>query len=478
MNDPAVFPAPQQVFRYFAKIAAIPHGSGNTAAVRAWCLAEAERLGISAKADAAGNVILRTDGTCGMENRPRVILQGHLDMVCAKLPSCGKNMETDGLTLIWSGDTLTADGTTLGADDGIAVAYAFALLADRSIPHPPLTVLLTADEETGMEGAAGLDPAELDGSCLINLDSEDEGIFTVGCAGGVRVHMCLPAVCSPCSGTRLSLRISGLTGGHSGSEIHKKRLNANTAMLHLLDEVPVPFSLAAFSGGVRDNVIPTECEAEILCDPCDADAAITAVRAAFSALSAVYGEDPAASLALGILPADSADAVPAEQTAALLRALLRLPNGIQHTDPFLGLPVTSLNLGIMAMQDGGFHTEALVRSGINAEWIALRDALIAQTAENGGSAYAAAEYPAWESCADSALVHTAAGVFRRLYGCAPKIETIHAGVECGLFCGKKPGLSCISFGPDIADVHTPRETLSIPSAARTWDFLLALLAAL
>ncbi len=469
------FPYPEAVFRYFTEIAAIPHGSGNTAGIRAWCLNTAAKIGADAHADSAGNVIIRVPGSQGLENRPRVILQGHLDMVCAQLPDCRKDMAHEGLDLIWDADTLTADGTTLGGDDGIAVAYAMALIADDSIPHPPLTVILTVDEETGMDGAAALSPDELDGRYLINLDSEDEGVFTVGCAGGVRLHLIYPAAAEAASGTLFTLTLSGLTGGHSGSEIGKPLLNANTAMLRLLRAVPEPIRLAAFCGGVRDNVIPTECTAAFYCTT---DAVLGAVAAERDRLCAGFPAEQGLSLVIGTAAESAHSALSAEQTAALLSQLSALPNGVQRLDPQLHTPLTSLNLGIMQLMQDGFHVDALLRSGIDAEKDALAEIMKHSVQDAGGTASESGRYPAWEYQPGTTLEQTAVDVYRSMFGKEPVTETIHAGVECGLLAAKAAGIACISVGPDLSDVHTPREALSVSSAARTWDFLCALLKAL
>ena len=472
------FPYPQQVFRYFTEIAAIPHGSGNTEGIRQWCLKTAAALGIEAAADSEGNVIMHAPAAEGYASHPGVILQGHLDMVCAKLPDCPKNMALEGLDLVWSADTLTANGTTLGGDDGIAVAYAFALLADRTLPHPPLTVILTADEETGMDGASGLSADALDGQYLINIDSEDEGIFTVGCAGGVRLHLNYPAETAQTSGTLITLMLSGLIGGHSGTEIAKPRLNANTAMLRLLKSVPIPIRLASFCGGVRDNVIPTECTAAFYCQPCMMESVFDAVTAARAQLCEDHPAETEMTLVIDTPVKSAGSALSAEDTAKLLDRLSALPNGVQRTDPVLHMPLTSLNLGIMALKQDGFHVDALLRSGLDAEKDALADQLRANVSQAGGTAEESGRYPAWEYQPGTVLEKTAAAVFRDMYGREPVIETIHAGLECGILAAKKPALECISIGPDLSDVHTPRETLSIPSAARTWDYLCALLKAL
>ena len=472
------YPEPAAVFRYFEAISRIPRGSGNTAGIRAWCLQTAESLGISAHADAAGNVILRKDASKGFEHHPGVILQGHLDMVCAKLPDCAKNMDTEPVDLIWTADTLTADGTTLGGDDGIAIAYAFSLLESDSIAHPPLTVILTADEETGMDGASGLSPDELTGKMLINLDSEDEGVFTVGCAGGVRVHLHIPLKKETGSGTKMTLRLTGLTGGHSGSEIHKPLLNANKVMARLLSALPPDYSLHALRGGVRDNVIPTECTAELCTDSKNTDDFRKILEHELEAIRQDFPAETGMTLQIDTNADVQAELLSPEGTQKLLCFLNALPNGVQSLDKRLGLPQTSLNLGILELQGDMLAAQYLVRSSSNAEKAELAEKLHHLCEQAGGSWYDSGSYPAWEYQPDTALEQTAVSVFRQLYGKNPSVETIHAGLECGILAAKAPGLECISIGPDLSDVHTPRETLSIPSAARTWEFLTALLKAI
>lgn len=473
------FPQPESVYRYFSQIAAIPHGSGHTELIRKWALDTAAKLGLPADADDAGNVIIRKQASHGYENHPAVILQGHLDMVCAKLPDCPKNMETDGLDLVWSDEFLSADGTTLGGDDGIAIAYAFAILERTDLPHPPLTVILTVDEETGMDGASALSPASLSGTYLINLDSEEEGIFTVGCAGGVRVHLHEPFDTAACSGTKLTLSLSGLTGGHSGAEIHKPLLNANVTMLRLLSAAKADMQLCKLEGGVRDNVIPTECCAEIIAAPHEIAALKECFRHELDAVKAEFPNETGIALRMEQMPDAFFDAaLTKDATQYLLTQLSALPNGVQAMNDTLHMPETSLNLGIFALKDGIMHIDALIRSGINAEKAALAAKLRRHAESAGGTATESGNYPAWEYVPDTMLEHTAADVFRKVCGKEPVIQTIHAGLECGILTAKAPMLQCISIGPDLLDIHTPRERLSIPSARRTWNFLLELLAAL
>jgi len=476
----ANFPYPAAVYRFFTEFSAIPHGSGNTAGIRAWALRTAAAYGIEAEADAAGNVILHKPASEGYAAHPGVILQGHLDMVCAKLPDCAKDMEKEGPDLVWSEEYLSANGTTLGGDDGIAIAYAFAVLTDDTLCHPPLTVILTVDEETGMDGASALSPDVLTGTYLLNIDSEEEGVFTVGCAGGVRVHLTYPAETEPVFGTPVKLTLSGLTGGHSGTEIHKALLNANTAMLRLLRSTDIPFALCAWQGGVRDNVIPTECTAEMVVSAGDVQQLSENIRCAFEIIKAEYLGETGIRLQMITEAEREQPALCRDAAGLLLDQLSHLPNGVQQTDPVLHMPQTSLNLGIFSLNgDGsGMQVDALIRSGIDAEKEALARKLSRYAEEAGGSASRSGNYPAWEYVPGTQLEQKAKAVFIEKYGREPVIETIHAGLECGILAAKAPQLQCISIGPDLFDIHTPRERLSLASAARTWEFLCALLAAL
>ena len=471
------YPEPQAVFRYFAELAAIPHGSGNTAQIRAWCLETAARLHLSAESDDAGNVIIRKAASAGFENRPHVILQGHMDMVCAKLPSCGKNMEKQGLDLIWGEEFLSADGTTLGGDDGIALAYAFALLENDSIPHPPLTVIFTVDEETGMDGASALSPDALAGTCLINLDSEEEGVFTVGCAGGVRVHADSSVQREECRGTRLTLMLSGLTGGHSGSDIDKHRLNADVAAARMLRAVSVPLRLSAFAGGVRDNVIPSECTAEIIVTPCMLETVLGEISREQERLAAEYPEEQ---LRLEISPPvpAAAQAVTPDDSRRLLDAILSIPSDVIAMDDTLHMPELSMNLGTAVLSQDGLHLDILIRSSVNEKKRRSADQLCDTLKHFGFETARSGDYPAWEYTGQTALERTASAVFAEMYGKAPVVQTIHAGLECGILSAKNPALQCISIGPDIYDIHTPRERLPYASVQRTWELLLRLLRAL
>lgn len=477
------YPEPQAVFAQFAALAAIPHGSGNTATISRYCLQWAQQRGLAAMADAMGNVVIRKPATAGCETRPTVILQGHLDMVCAKDPDCPKHMETEGLTLRWTDDFLSAEGTTLGGDDGIAVAYALALLEAEDIPHPPLTVILTVDEEIGMLGASALSPDVFDAqdsqgkpaSYLLNLDSEEEDIFTVGCAGGVRVNLAVPAARATERGTLLTFRLSGLQGGHSGTEIHRPLLNANVAMGRLLRAIPQPIRLCAWEGGTRDNVIPTEATVRLLCIPCAMESLLEAVAHERDTLRAEYPDETGLTLRIDPPVKSECAAVSAERTAEVLAFFGALPNGVQTVHPQLQSPQTSLNLGIVSLQRAHFCVSALVRSSVDAEKASLTAQLRNWARAAGGDATTTGDYPAWEYQPNTDLERIVRAAYQHCFGTAPNVQTIHAGLECGILTAKSPQLQCISFGPDILDIHTPRERLSIPSVARTWNLLLEIL---
>ncbi len=470
------FPEPQAVFRHFCAIAAIPHGSGNTEAIRVYCRDFARSLGLSAKEDAAGNLIIHKPASEGAEQAPAVILQGHLDMVCAQLPECTKDMQTEGLVLRLEGDFLFADGTTLGGDDGIAIAYALAILESNTIVHPALTVLLTNDEEIGLLGAGGLEEGEIEGAYLLNLDSEKEGEFIVGCAGGARVDMTLPLQRETAAGNRATITLTGLCGGHSGTEIHRPLLNANCGMAKLLSAAAVPMRLCTWQGGTRDNVITADASASVLIAPQDQAQVTAALEACAQTLRQQYPEEAGLQLTIAWEQDVTCSALTVESTAAVLEQLCGLPQGVTDWHETLSMPKTSLNLGIVALEETSLLAVCSVRSLSDPERDALADSLCRYTQAHGGTARCYAAYPAWDYVPDSKLEQIACRAYAACYdGAQPKVLTIHAGLECGVICAKCKGLEAISFGPDLYDIHSPRERLSISSAIRTWELLLRLL---
>ncbi len=467
---------PEAVFGYFEALCAIPHGSGNTKPISDYLVAFAREHQLRCIQDELNNVLIFQDGTCGMENHAPVILQGHMDMVCEKDADCPIDMERQGLDITHDGECIFAKGTTLGGDDGIAVAYALALLADPTIPHPPLEVVITVDEETGMFGATGVDLSMLKGRTLINIDSEDEGIFTVSCAGGARGTISLPvsrrAVYGPC----VKLTVEGLQGGHSGVEIHKNRANASKVMGELLSRIQqlMPLCITKLSGGSKDNAIPRSCTATLVAMGSHIDR-INQVAAQLEQeiretydepLVKIYGDD---------VDAFGGNALSTADSAKLIALLCSAPNGVQSwSQDIAGLVQTSLNLGVMKLDDT-FSMTFAVRSSVNQEKRELLAQLQKLAQFNDADYSEVGDYPAWEYRKDSPLRDAMVRIYRDMFQAEPQVVAIHAGLECGILSDKLPGLDCVSIGPNMHDIHTSRERLEIESTRRTWQFLLQLL---
>ncbi len=467
---------PAGVFGYFEEICSMPHGSGNTKIISDYLVDFARKQGLRWVQDPLNNVIIFADGTCGMEDHPPVILQGHMDMVCEKDADCSIDMDREGLDVTHDGAYVYAKGTTLGGDDGIAVAFAMALLADKTIAHPPLEVVITVDEETGMFGAAGIDLSMLKGRILLNLDSENEGIFTVSCAGGAKATIAVPAARRTVYGPCVRLTVDGLQGGHSGVEIHKNRANADKVMGELLRRVreKMPLCLTALDGGSKDNAIPRACEAAVVVLGSEV-ACIHDIAAELQAeIRADYAE-PEATVRVSEADALGGNALSTEDTEKMIRLLCAVPNGVQAmSEEMPGLVQTSLNLGI-AKLDTHLRLTFSVRSSVNREKEALLAALRKLADDYGGAYSQMGEYPAWEYKRESRLRDTMVSVFTRMFAREPEVVAIHAGLECGLLGEKLPGLDCVSIGPEMRDIHTSREKLDIASTKRTWEFVLEVL---
>lgn len=468
--------SPERVFYYFEKLCAIPHGSGNTKQISDYLVCFATEHGLAYKQDHLNNVIIFCPGTCGYEDHSPVILQGHMDMVCEKDDSSQIDMHTQGLELAHDGSWVFAKGTTLGGDDGIAVAYALALMADSTIAHPPLEVVVTVDEETGMYGAAGIDLSQLKSRTLINIDSEEEGVFTVSCAGGARGRITLPVLRRAVYGPCVRLTVEGLQGGHSGVEIHKKRANANKVMGILLDRVQqsMPICLTGLSGGAKDNAIPRSCQVTLVALGMYPER-INQITMELEKEIREQFEEPEAVIRGDSVDALGGNALTTEATAKVIALLNSVPNGVQvWSRDIEGLVQTSLNLGVADLTEELQLTFA-VRSSVNEEKRALLDRLQELAKFYGGSYSETGDYPAWEYKKDSHLRDTMVEVYSDMFAKAPQVVAIHAGLECGLLSEKLPGLDCVSIGPDMQDIHTSRERLSIASTERTWNFLLEVL---
>lgn len=464
---------PKSVFDYFERLCAIPHGSFHTKAISDYLVSFAEERGLRCRQDSANNVIIWKAATAGYEDAPTVMIQGHIDMVCEKEADCTRNMEKEGVDPFVDGDWVGARGTTLGGDDGIAVAMGLAILDADDIPHGPLECVFTADEEVGMLGAASLDTEDLKAKYLLNIDSEEEKVFTVSCAGACRVVCTLPVVREPFAGEMLCVRVSGLVGGHSGEEIHKGRANANILMGRVLNAMSkaCALRLVSVSGGTKDNAIPRETAAVV----CAADPA--AVRCAAEKLTdELQSEYQAADGNISVsVAAVSEKRLPmdAGSTAGAIALVHCAPNGVMEMSMDVpGLVQTSLNLGCLSSDERSVRASFLVRSSINSQRDAVTSRLALLSEMLGGQAEMSSDYSAWQYRAHSPLRDLMTEVFYEQYGEMPKIAALHAGLECGVFSGKMPELDCISIGPDLTDIHTPRERLHIASTMRTWRLVL------
>ena len=486
---------PEKVFYYFEEISKIPHGSGNVGQISDYLVKFARERNLTVMQDDIKNVIMIKEATAGYEQEPTVILQGHMDMVAVKKPDCDIDMRTEGLRLGVDGDNIYAEGTSLGGDDGIAVAYALALLDSEELCHPRLEIVITVDEEVGMDGAREIDLSMLEGRRLLNLDSEEEGIFLASCAGGAGVSCRLSMERKQDRGTVCDLFIGGLLGGHSGEEIHKARGNSNVLFGRALWLLSASYSvrLVSVEGGLADNAIPGETRAKLLL-PDDYSGCVKLLEQMEKDVAEELGvRDPDFRMEWKIGSAEDLEALSAADTRRAAAMLYALPNGVQTMSADMpGLVETSLNMGILRLEnavraeDAADMTDAAGAATLTAEFsvrssvesakadLIARLRAIAELA--GGIVEVKGVYPGWKYRADSPLRDKMIRVYRRMYDAEPRVEAIHAGLECGLLAGKIQDLDCVSIGPDMKNIHTTEETLSISSAARVWEYLVEFLA--
>ena len=472
---------PKKVFDFFELIASVPHGSDNTAQITELCCEFARQRGLEHYCDELGNVIIHKNASCGYETHETVILQGHLDMVTVKTADCTKDLEKDGLDLKTDGKYLWAEGTSLGADDGIAVAMALAVL-DSDTPPPPIEAVFTINEETGMDGAQFLDASKLRGKTMLNIDSEIEGVITCGCAGGAHVLAQFPLNSKTEDLYCAELNINGLTGGHSGNEIHKNRGNSNILMGRLLGEISANTALRLVSvdGGEKDNAIANASSCTVAFDEAARDVVLEAVmRFSKHAHEKYAGTDPELEITVTELGKISVSAAGVQTSGKIIAAMSAVPDGVQTMSPDIeGLVESSLNLGVVATENDIVSLSFCLRSSAAAEMGKMQSKLTDIITANGGTVTVGGEYPAWEYKKDSALREKAVAAYESLYGDKPELSVIHAGLECGLFADKIKDLDCISFGPNIPDIHTTNEKLDVASTQRVWEFFLKLLQSL
>ena len=469
---------PSRVFYYFEQISGIPRGSGNTAGIRKYLVDFAKEHKLYCITDKAGNILIKKPAFREYEKADGVILQGHMDMVCISKVGKKIDFENEGITVCTDGEKIWADGTSLGADNGIAVAYILAILEASDIPHPAIEALITSDEETGLIGASAFDVSTLGGVKLINLDSEEEGSITAGCAGGLRCIASLPTECENAEGETLKISVKGLYGGHSGVEINSGRENAvkilGRILFHLSERFE--FDLSSVMGGMRENAIPFEADAEIYIDKSYVDGFMSEFHRYSETLKKELRttEPECAFLLTGCKPC--VEMFTKAFTQKIIFMLYNCPNGIVKMNPTLkGEVQTSLNLGVLCREENELKMYFSLRSSVSSEKDELKAKLKSFFEYIGGRVDFGAEYPAWEYKDKSVLRDTAITAYKNIYRESPKVITIHAGLECGVFAGKNPGLDCISFGPDLINVHSPEECMYVSSVLRTWRFLLEIL---
>ena len=472
---------PKRVFHYFEKITQIPHGSENTKQISDYLVDFAATHGLSYIQDESNNVIIRKEASAGYEHSIGVILQGHCDMVCEKTAGSDHDFKHDPLKLEVDGDFISAKDTTLGGDDGIAVAYMLAILEDDSISHPPLECVFTTDEEIGLLGANALDASLLKGKRMINLDSEEEGSIWTSCAGGMRSDCEIPVTREKVHGTSYEVVIDGLLGGHSGSEIDKNRANSNILLGRFLFGLSqrMNYSLIEAEGGSKDNAIPRISSAMLLIDEKESELLNSFASQLELQLKKEY-ENTDDGIYITLSKGKEADYHALSQISRekLTFYLMNVPNGIQKMSGSIeGLVETSCNLGIFHMfkEDDNLLGSLSVRSSVESAKDALSDRLCYLTEFLGGTYSTRGSYPAWEYREDSLLRDIMVKVYEDMYQKKPQVVAIHAGLECGLFYGRIDGLDCTSIGPDLTDVHTTEEKMSISSAARVYEYLLNVL---
>lgn len=474
---------PEKVFGYFEEICGIPHGSGNVVGISDYLVKFAGDRGLYCVQDEWKNVVIVKEATPGYEAVAPVILQGHMDMVAVKKPEADIDMETEGLRLAVDGDYLYAQDTSLGGDDGIALAYALAILDSEEIAHPRLEIIFTVDEEVGMDGARELDVSMLQGKRMLNLDSEEEGIILAGCAGGARVDWTLPVKRVKQNGIAYEISVKGLLGGHSGAEIDKERGNANCLMGRLLYELTgtVELGLADLEGGLADNAIPRQATAVVVLTGAENKEAEAFLLKKIESVEMEWKQelqtkDPAVCICAKRLQGEIWECLAAIDADKVIGLLFAAPDGVQAMSADIeGLVETSLNMGIVGLLKERAMVQFSVRSSLESAKKALIKKLESIARIAGASQEVRGDYPGWAYRKNSPFRDMAVEVFRKMYGKEPEIHAIHAGLECGLLMAKIPGLECISIGPDMKDIHTTEEKLSISSTERVWNYVLEIL---
>lgn len=470
---------PENVFYYFEEIANIPHGSRNTKQISDYLVNFAKERNLEHYQDELNNVVIIKEASEGYESAEPVIIQGHMDMVCEKENGSTIDFEKDGLELYVDDGFVKAKDTTLGGDDGIAVAYALALLDSKELKHPRLEVVITVDEEIGMLGAVDIDLSMLKGHIMLNIDSDVEGEFLTSCAGGMSINSSIPVTRTSQTGLETIITLTGLDGGHSGAEIHKEHGNANILMGRILENIfnELPFGILDIKGGLKDNAIPRECTVTLLIPEEAREDVTRIVNATAKELAAELSvADPATRIDLSFGNVTEKNVLDYASVNKIILYLRTVPNGVINMSQVItGLVETSLNLGILELKDNELSSLTSIRSSVATRKDDLKKRVMNIIEMLGGECEAEGEYPAWEYNDHSTLRPQVVKVYQELFGEEPKLTAIHAGLECGILSDKIPNLDCVSFGPTNYDIHTPKERLSISSTERYWNFLVKFL---
>lgn len=470
---------PENVFYYFEEIANIPHGSRNTKQISDYLVNFAKERNLEHYQDELNNVVIIKEASEGYENAEPVIIQGHMDMVCEKENGSTIDFEKDGLELYVDDGFVKAKDTTLGGDDGIAVAYALALLDSKELKHPRLEVVITVDEEIGMLGAVDIDLSMLKGHIMLNIDSDVEGEFLTSCAGGMSINSSIPVTRTAQTGLETIITLTGLDGGHSGAEIHKEHGNANILMGRILENIfnELPFGILDFKGGLKDNAIPRESTVTLLIPEEAREDVTRIVNATAKELAAELSvADPATRIDLSFGNVTEKNVLDYASVNKIILYLRTVPNGVINMSQVIpGLVETSLNLGVLELKDNELSTLTSIRSSVATRKEDIKRRVMNIIEMLGGECEAEGEYPAWEYNDHSTLRPQVVKVYQELFGQEPKLTAIHAGLECGILSDKIPNLDCVSFGPTNYDIHTPKERLSISSTEKYWNFLVKFL---
>lgn len=465
-----------RVCEHFYKICEIPHGSGDMEKISDFCVDFAKKNNLKYVKDSACNVVIYKEASKGYENFEPIILQGHLDMVCQKENDIDFDFLTDKIKVLQDGDFLTADGTTLGADNGIAVAIIFAILENNELSHPAIEAVFTTDEEIGMIGATALDTSVLKSRKMINIDSEEDDTVTVSCAGGIDFTASLPTNYEEFVGTKISVTISGLKGGHSGVEIDKNRVNANVLMGKILKNLNGEFKLISINGGTKGNAIPNTCNVEICVK--DSNVAHNKLLGCASNIKKEIAHiEENFKLDFEIHNEINTFSVLTDEIRdKIIYALLLSPNGIiDMSAEIMGLVETSLNLGILATESDKITFHYALRSNKNFALAFLMERLELFYKTANFTTHTGGFYPPWEYNSSSKLQEIYCNTYKEIVGQNPKVEAIHAGLECAVFSGSIKELDCISIGPSLFDVHTVNERMSLSSTKKLLSILIKML---